>query len=286
MYMDRLSVERWITEHFAGHSGNVVTAEMAAEHPQVAGLVMYDAPLMGVAAADDPLFERYKSWDVIAPFHMTPCEWLPGAKSVISLFFPLSQRVRASNRGAIDETSYEWLYARIEGQAFIAAFCAELAQWLKSCGARVCVPAADPRFGVARGGEGPLASYPGAPKDLFASNWSERHAAFAAGLGTFSLTRGLITKRGMAGRFGSVIVDLPLEVSPRPYREPYEYCIRCGACARRCPAGAISLERGKEQAPCKAYLGRQKQLYAPRYGCGKCQTAVPCEAGIPIAPRA
>ena len=164
MYMDRLSVERWITEHFAGHSGNVVTAEMAAEHPQVAGLVMYDAPLMGVAAADDPLFERYKSWDVIAPFHMTPCEWLPGAKSVISLFFPLSQRVRASNRGAIDETSYEWLYARIEGQAFIAAFCAELAQWLKSCGARVCVPAADPRFGVARGGEGPLASYPGAPK--------------------------------------------------------------------------------------------------------------------------
>ena len=148
------------------------------------------------------------------------------------------------------------------------------------------MPAADSRFGVARGGEGPLASYPGAPKDLFASNWSERHAAFAAGLGTFSLTRGLITKRGMAGRFGSVIVDLPLEVSPRPYREPYEYCIRCGACARRCPAGAISLERGKEQAPCKAYLGRQKQLYAPRYGCGKCQTAVPCEAGIPIAPRA
>ncbi len=280
--MDRLSVERWCAEHFAGHPGNVVSAEMASDHPQVTGLVMYDAPILGVADAADPLFERYKSWDVIAPFHMTPEEWLPGAKSVISLFFPLSERVRASNRGAPDETSYEWLYARIEGQAFIAAFSAELAEWLRSQGARACVPASDPRFGVARGGDGPLASWPGATKDVFASNWSERHAAFAAGLGTFSLTRGLITRLGMAGRFASVIVDIPLEVTPRPYSDPFEYCIRCGACARRCPAAAISLEHGKAQAPCKAYLGRQKVTYAPRYGCGKCQTAVPCESGIPV----
>ena len=124
--MDRLSVERWCAEHFAGHPGNVVSAEMASDHPQVTGLVMYDAPILGVADAADPLFERYKSWDVIAPFHMTPDEWLPGAKSVISLFFPLSERVRASNRGAPAETSYEWLYARIEGQAFIAGGVAAL----------------------------------------------------------------------------------------------------------------------------------------------------------------
>ena len=279
--MDRLSVERWITDHFAGHPGNVVTAEMAAEHPQVAGLVMYDAPLMGVAAADDPLFERYKSWDVIAPFHMTPCEWLPGARSVISMFFPLSERVRASNRGDKNEISAEWLYSRFEGQIFIEQFCAELAAWLNEQGVRACVPATDPRFAVARGGDGPLASWPGATKDTFASNWSERHAAYAAGLGTFSLTRGLITKRGMAGRFASVIVDTELEPTPRPYSDPFEYCIRCGACARRCPAGAITLEHGKAQAPCKAFQNLQRQLHAPRYGCGKCQTAVPCEAGIP-----
>ena len=280
--MDRLSIERWVAGHYAGHPKNVVSREMAGEHPQVTGLVMYDAPLLGVAAADDPLFERYKSWDVIAPFHMAPQEWLPGAKSVISLFSPLSQPVRQSNRTAPGETSIQWLFARVEGQEFISSFCAELAEWLKSQGAHVCVPAADPRFGVASGGEGPLASYPGTPKDLFASNWSERHAAFAAGLGTFSLTRGLITERGMAGRFGSVIVDLPLEPTPRAYSDPFAYCIRCGACARRCPAHAISLERGKEHAPCKAYLNYQKKVYAPRYGCGKCQTAVPCEAGIPV----
>ena len=284
--MDRLLVERWIADHFAGHSGNVVSAEMAADHPQMTGLVMYDAPIMGVADAADPLFEKYKSWDVIAPFHMTPAEWLPGAKSVISMFFPLSERVRISNRRDKNEVPDEWLYARYEGQKFIEQFCAELAAWLNGQGVRTCVPASDPRFGVARGGDGPLASWPGATKDVFASNWSERHIAYAAGLGTFSLTRGVITERGMAGRFASVIVDAELKATPRPYSDPFEYCIRCGACARRCPASAITLERGKEQAPCKAFQNLQKKLHAPRYGCGKCQTAVPCETRIPLRAQA
>ncbi len=33
-------------------------------------------------------------------------------------------------------------------------------------------------------------------KYLFASSWSERHAAYAAGLGTFGLSDGLITEKG------------------------------------------------------------------------------------------
>lgn len=66
--MNRETIEQWIARHFVGHPGNVLTAEAAAERADCAGLVMYDAPLVGVAAADDPLFARYKSWDVIAPF--------------------------------------------------------------------------------------------------------------------------------------------------------------------------------------------------------------------------
>ena len=41
------------------------------------------------------------------------------------------------------------------------------------------------------------------------STWSERHVAYAAGLGTFGLSRGLITARGIAMRCGSVVTDLP-----------------------------------------------------------------------------
>ena len=36
------------------------------------------------------------------------------------------------------------------------------------------------------------------PQVGLASTWSERHAAYAAGLGTFSLNDGLITERGIA----------------------------------------------------------------------------------------
>ena len=55
----------------------------------------------------------------------------------------------------------------------------------------------------------------------------------------------------------------------------------CGTCIARCPVDAISLEKGKEHAPCSALLDQSQIIHAPRYGCGLCQTAVPCESGIP-----
>ena len=52
------------------------------------GTAMFDAPLVGFGSADDPLFEQYKDPAVIGPWHMSPEEWLPGAKSIVSLSFP------------------------------------------------------------------------------------------------------------------------------------------------------------------------------------------------------
>jgi epoxyqueuosine reductase len=51
----------------------------------------------------------------------------------------------------------------------------------------------------------------------YASSWSERHAAHAAGLGTFGLCDGLITARGKAMRVGSVVARVSIEPTPRPY---------------------------------------------------------------------
>ena len=47
------------------------------------------------------------------------------------------------------------------------------------------------------------------------SDWSERHIAYVAGQGTFSLSDGFITERGIAHRCGSVVIDLKLPPSPR-----------------------------------------------------------------------
>jgi hypothetical protein len=226
-------------------------------------LRIYDLPLFAVADAQDPLWERLKQPQVIGPRHRSPEQWLPGARSVISYFLPFSARVRQANRGQ-GVTATEWIYGRWEGDSCNVALAQCLAGLLESAGSRAVAPMADPRFQVV---------------DL-RSNWSERHAAFVAGLGTFSLTRSLITRLGAAGRFGSVITDTEFQPTARAYEGVSEYCGACGLCIERCPCRAVD-RSGKDNQVCKAYLDTTRVLYAPRYGCGKCQTGVPCEGRIP-----
>lgn len=259
--------------------GNVLR-ETDKIDPQYVGTAMFDPPLVGFGAADDPLFEQFKSPEVIGPWHMSPEEWQPGAKTVISLFFPMSEAVLESNRRAKERASTLWVYARIEGQAFIHAYTEALCAWFREQGYGVCGPCGDPRFQQISAGKG-IEGYPEIKETTFGSRWSERHAAYICGLGTFGLSKGLITARGVAGRFTSVIVTAPLEADARPYTDIYEYCIRCGACARRCPADAIDMDTGKDHIKCGLFQKQSAVIHHPRYGCGLCQTKVPCERGIP-----
>jgi epoxyqueuosine reductase QueG len=129
----------------------------------------------------------------------------------------------------------------------------------------------------------------------FASTWSERHAAYAAGLGTFSLNDALITERGIAHRLGSVVTDAALPIRAGAAGALRGNCAfdspqGCGVCIGRCPVGAIS-ERGHDKDRCKAYTyGTVLEEVGEAYGvavagCGLCQTKVPCEARIPPAAR-
>ncbi len=224
---------------------------------------IFDGPLIGVASVDDPLFERLKLPEMVGFQHLSPGDWLAGSKSVISYFLPFTAEVRMSNRSA-GFPSQEWLFGRIEGQNFIAALSRMLEDYLRQAGHLAITPALDNRFQVISR----------------RSNWSERHVAFIAGLGTLSLNRSLITQRGSAGRIGSVLTDLVLPVTCREYEDIGEYCNLCGACIRRCPPQAIN-KSGKDHDLCDQYLAEMLKKYSPRYGCGKCQTAVPCEDRIP-----
>jgi len=268
------SLQRTATEHLLTCPENHVTAEDALR-PDLAGMPFYDEPLFGVASADDPLFFRYKNEGIVHEEMLLPDDWLPGAKSIISFFLPFSEPVRVSNRKMTDLASDEWFHARIEGQMMMDHFGKYVCQLLEKEGYRAVYPAADPRFHWIGNS---------------ASNWSERHAAYAAGLGTFGLSKGLITKKGMAGRFGSVITDAILPATEREYSNPFEYCIMCGKCQIMCPAGAIDINRGilegKNHSDCQLFQrARRQPPHGPnqriRYGCGKCQVNVPCETCIP-----
>jgi epoxyqueuosine reductase len=238
--------------------------ESPVNHVEELGkMKIFDTPLVGVASASDPLFARLKEPDAVGSHHMSPSEWLVGSKAVISYFLPFSLEVRKANRQA-GLPSTEWLYGRIEGETFNVSLRQFLIGFFVKAGYRAMSPALDSRLAVVDR----------------RSNWSERHVAFIAGLGTFSLNCSLITKRGAAGRIGSVIVSMDLEPTDRYYEATHENCSKCGACIRRCPPGAIN-ENGKDHSPCSDYLDEISARYQPRYGCGKCQTAVPCEDKIP-----
>jgi epoxyqueuosine reductase QueG len=123
------------------------------------------------------------------------------------------------------------------------------------------------------------------------SNWSERHTAFVAGHGTFSLSDGFITERGIAHRCGSVVTDMVLPVSERKATNPYSNCLfyangSCKACIARCPCGAIT-EKGHDKIRCAKYQRGDIAYLLKEYevgvqGCGLCQTKVPCEDRNPV----
>lgn len=245
--------------------------------PELAGMTIFDSPLFAIGSAEDPCFETFKRPEAVGAHFMTPGEWLPGARSVISFFLPFTEAVRTGNRRDYAWPSYEWLHARIEGQAFVRELSLFIQSTIRGAGASCVVPLVDERFfqAMAEGRQRHGQTL------FFTSNWSERHVAFACGLGTFGLSKGLITKRGMAGRFGSVITTLPLEIDARAYRDVYEYCTHCGECARHCPANAISLSEGKDHVRCAAFVESTSKKHGRWYGCGKCQVGVSCEHGIP-----
>jgi len=237
---------------------------------------IFDEPLFGYASADDPFFEELKKPGIIGAHFKAPGEWLPGAKTVVSLFLPFTGQVRLANAQDMAWPADEWLHARIEGQAFQNKICRFTEDLLKKESFTALSPMLDSRL---KSGN-PL-SHNKAEQDFYSSNWSERHVAYAAGLGTFGLSKGLITAKGVAGRYLSIISDIPFEAVKRSYTGIYDYCINCGACARNCPAKAISKEKGKNHYLCSAFVDATKARHDPRYGCGKCQVKVPCESANP-----
>ena len=275
--MDTKEIEDWLADYVTHAPTNQIEASYALT-PDIAGTPLFDTPLVGCAAADDPLFERMQADEsILGPTLRLPTDWLPEAKSVISIFYPFSRRVCESNYGNLGVPSDEWLHGRVEGHDFIHATDKLLAERLRNQGFKTIIPAIDPGLVI----ENRLSYYkPGTPP--FVSSWSERHVAFAAGLGTFGLSVHLITAKGVSGRFGSIITDAEIEPTPRPYGDdPYAYCISCGACAAMCPVDALDLKTGKDFQTCWEYMEETKIRFKPRYGCGKCQLTVPCEKGIP-----
>ena len=255
--------------------------------------VYWDEPLVGFASGSDPLFSEYKT--IIGSFHLTPREIIAEALrekgsplpfseleqiSVISWILPMAEDIRKSNREEDRFPSKLWTYAKGFGEACNDALRRHVAGFLADLGYIAVAPLHLSSFRSFRD-----------EKAGWASSWSERHAAYACGLGTFSLSDGFITAKGIAIRAGSVVTLLKLAPSEKKLRYHKENCLffrneKCGRCIARCPAGAITKE-GHDKDKCHQYQdsdplkAKRLEYQNPASACGLCQTGVPCEFRIP-----
>jgi epoxyqueuosine reductase len=226
--------------------------------------VAWDDVLIGFSDGADELYGFLKQH--IGSFHWTPAEAFalgsaerraaskdeedeprPDELSVISWALCQTESAKAANRRERRMPSEPWARSRIFGQECNRRLHKALTGALGLHGYEAVAPGflrqwveeSSPHFGRA-------------------CSWSERHVAYISGLGTFSLSGGLITERGQAVRFGSVVVRARVPATPRSYSDPFAHCLffaqgTCAACASRCPVGSIG-EHGRDKDVCATHL--------------------------------
>lgn len=284
--MNRISLTR-SPEEFIRRVVVRFTRNSAANRRKVDGGKYWETPLIGFTSGNDPLFSQYKK--IIGKFHLTPREVFeltfgkkrqPETLSVISWVLPTSEDIRMSNRREVGYPSLLWAHTRDFGEEFNIKLRDHVVSQIEKRGYRAVAPMNAPFWRRLR-----------SPRVGLASNWSERHVAYACGLGAFGLSDGLITPKGKAMRVGSVVTDLVLSPSGKPFPHHQANCLyyfngTCQKCASRCPAGAIT-EKGHDKEKCHGYIDgvvmrNKKTEYGVKItGCGLCQTKVPCEFKIP-----
>jgi ferredoxin len=275
---------RTIKDKIASHPDN------QKEYPFL-GEPIFEEPLIGFVRGNDPILERYK--EIIGPHHFTPWEIMrwqaesngvqppqPEDLSVVVFVMPFSQKTIRDNSTAFEWTSERWAQTRLLGEIFSQTFVCEIVTDLMGRGILAIAPDVTPMFNKKR-----------YPKVGWASPWSHRHMAYAAGLGTFGMHDFLITEKGVAHRLGSFVVNLKLEPDQKRSEDIHAHCrhyqgLHCLKCAKRCPVDAITAENAHNKEICAQkvadslkYCNKHYHIFI--YGCGLCGTGVPCASEIP-----
>lgn len=224
---------------------------------------LFRKPIVAFSDADDPRYEELKT--LIGDWHCNPEEILPGAKSVISYFVPFAKGVAGEPRQCADG-SFKW------SEAY-----QEINKYFDLIGSRVVFALEEAGFE----GKTIKATHTYNPATL-KSVWSHRSAAVIAGLGTFGANKLVITEKGSAGRFCTVITTADLKASDVVPRTKCLYFKNgsCGLCFKVCPVNALDSDFN-HKFDCQDELNKNERKMKEHTDlisadtCGKCISVCP-----------
>lgn len=241
---------------------------------------LWKTPLIGYADAFSPYVQNLPK--LISDIHLLPQDVLSDAKTILCIFVPFTEEVGNSNRFTEELASALWAQAYEITNAMLRDLNETIIAFLQTHGYHAAITPEASMFDL----------------DTLISNWSHRHFAYAAGMGTFGLNNMLITPQGTCGRFTTIVTDLDIKTG-HPLSE--ELCLyrkngTCGVCVRHCQADALTFEafhRDRCYAVCQKNA-RVHNSYGSSYFeadgsansvgsdvCGKCVTFAPCTYGVP-----
>lgn len=238
-------------------------------------------PLVGFADAKHPFILSLKN--IVSPNHEIPTDVLNDASIVIAYYIPFTKELAKTNITNNKLASSQWALAYEETNAMFKYLNEYIIGYLNTMGYKAAISKEAATFSA---------------KKLI-SNWSHRHFAYLAGLGTFGINNMLITKNGCCGRFSTIVTNLDT-VPDSPMVN--ELCLykkngSCKICFKNCPVGAFT-ELNYNRTKCYAMLKENAAIYT-EFGnsyldetltkptsigsevCGKCITSSPCAFLMP-----
>lgn len=219
-------------------------------------------PCFAYASANDPMFQELKT--VIGEHHKLPQDVMEDGKTVLTYFIPLEKKIVDSNISGYF-ASEEWARAYLETIDLIRAINSGLEHLFKLHGWKLELTADNRSW----------------DPETMKCNWSHRHAAYIAGLGTWGVNRGLITEKGLSGRIGTLVTDAYVEPTRRPEIEAclYKRNGSCKLCVDACPVSALGVPDKYKNWDCKAVTD-ENAVHHESIGfadvCGKCMCGMPC----------
>lgn len=226
----------------------------------------WQEPLIAYAQADDPQFAKLKQ--AVGPGHAMPHDLLADAETVVAYFIPFAKEIIKSNITG-REASRAWALAYIQTNQLIK----DLNQHIYKC-------LNDSGYTCSR-----IPPTHNFDKVKLISDWSHRHVAIIAGLGTLGLNNMLITEKGCGGRIGTLVTNLKIPPTTRREGENglYKSTGTCMRCVKRCVNQALE-ETGFDRHRCYEMCLLNEDLHSDLGKtdvCGKCLVGVPCAMSNP-----